>query len=151
MKDFVNAVGNKNVAGDSETATLNAASTINVADTVAKEQKSSSLFLAFMENVSKMKAGEGNSAKVNEAMNYLYSREKNQIVDVETGEIIEVEGSMVESPSMYAVLSGERIDVNKVKNYASDRVLKTVENHIGAEAGESVLSGSIASTASCFP
>lgn len=146
--DFVNAVGNKNVAGDSETATLNAASTINVADTVAKEQKSSSLFLAFMENVSKMKAGEGNSAKVNEAMNYLYSREKNQIVDVETGEIIEVEGSMVESPSMYAVLSGERIDVNKVKNYASDRVLKTVENHIGAEAGESVLSGSIASTAS---
>ena len=143
--DFVNAVGDKNTAGDSETATLNAANTINVADTMSKEQKSSSLFLAFMENISKMKAGEGNESKINDAMNYLYSKERVEVVDIETGEIIEVEGSMVESPSMYAVLSGERIDTNKVKNYASDRVLKTVENQVGAETSDDVISGSVAS------
>ena len=143
--DFVNAVSNKNTAKNSDTATLNAANTINVADTISKEQKSSLLFLAFMENISKMKVGKGNSAKVNEAMNYLYRQEESEVVDVETGEIIKVKGSLVESPSLYAILSGERVDVDKVKNYSSDRVLKTVENRMGAEADEDVLSGSITS------
>ena len=144
--DFINEVGNKNTAEDSNTATLNAANTINIADTISKEQKSSSLFLTFMENISKMKAGDGNEAKVNEAMNYLYKEEESEIVDTETGEVIKVKGSMVESPSLYAVLSGERIRVNEVKNYASDRVLKTVENKVGVAADSNVLSGSITST-----
>ena len=130
--DFINLVNSKNTADNSNNAALSTASTLNTADTISKEQKSSLIFLAFMENISKMKVGEGNEAKVNEVMNYLYDQETIEVVDVETGEVIEVTGSMVESPSMYAILSGERINVKEVKNYSSDRVLKTIENRIGA-------------------
>lgn len=147
-ENFVLSVGGKNMAATTEAATLNAANTLNIADTAAKEQKSSSLFLAFMENISKMKAGEGSSAKVNEMMNYLYSNETVRVVDVETGETVEVSGSMMESPSLYAILSGEQVDASEVKNFASDRVLKTVENQTGEKAGEDVFVGAVTSTTS---
>lgn len=145
--EFVAAVQSKNVASSSVTATLNAADTLNKSDIMAKEQKSAIFFLAFMENISKMKAGEGNEAKVNEAMGVLFETRTSQVVDVATGEVVTVEGSMVESPSLYAVLSGERVDVGAVTNYASDRVLRTVENRVGATAGAETLAGTITSTA----
>ncbi len=145
---FVEAVSNKNTAESSNKATMNAANALNVADTVSKEQKSSLLFLAFMENISKMKAGDGNESKINDAMNYLYRSEETEVVDVETGEVIKVSGSMVESPSMYAILSGERIEAEKVKNYASDRILKTVENRTGVMADGDTLNGTVTSAAS---
>ena len=145
--NFVAAVSNKNMASTTSLATLNAADTLNVADTVAKEQKSSLLFVAFMENISKMKAGDGNESKINETMNYLYKDMESQVVNVETGEVETVKGSMMESPSLYAVLSGERVDTVATKNYASDRVLKTVENKMGETAGNSTLLGTVASVA----
>ena len=147
-ENFVSAVGSKNMAATSEAATLNAANTLNIADTTSREQKSSLLFVAFMENISKMKAGEGNSAKVNEMMNYLYDEETTQVVDVETGELVEVSGSMMESPSLYAILSGTQVKGEKAKNFASDRVLKTVENQTGEKAGGAVFDGAVTSTTS---
>lgn len=131
---FVEGVRSKNLASDSNLATMNAAGTLNVADTISKEQKSSLFFLAFMENVSKMKAGEGNGAKISEAMNFLYSTCDSKVVDVKTGEVITVTGSMVESPSLYPVLSGQKLDVGEVSNYSSDRTLKTVENQLGVSS-----------------
>ena len=145
--NFVEMVRAKNSAYSTEKATLNAADTLNVADTVAKEQKSSLFFLAFMENISKMKAGEGNGSKINEAMNFLYDAQESQVVDVKTGEVVTVTGSMLESPSLYAVLAGERVDTREVENYSADRVLATVENQVGAAANNDTLSGTIASTA----
>lgn len=145
--NFVTAVSNKNKAASSNLATLNAADTLNVADTIAKEQKSSLLFVAFMENISKMKAGDGNESKINETMNYLYKETESEVVNVKTGEVQTVKGSMMESPSLYAVLSGEKVDTTAVENYSSDRVIKTVENKIGATAGNETLLGTIASVA----
>ena len=144
--NFIRTVSEKSSSDTTEQATLNAANTINMADTISKEQRSSLFFLAFMENISKMKAGEGNNSKINEAMNYLNRREKTEVVDINTGKTIEVEGSMLESPSLYAVLAGEKIDTSSVQNYSSDRVLKTIEKQFDTTNAGSALSNTVAST-----
>ena len=144
--DFVESISSRSEAKNEIQATLNAASSINIADTISKEQRASIFFVTFMENISKMKAGYGNNSRINEAMNYLYKNEEVEIVDVKTGEMIKVEGSMLESPSLYAVLSGEKVDIQKVENYSSDRILKTIENQLGENDVSSAISGSIAST-----
>ena len=128
---FVKTVAENNIDEDEFSATMNATTAINNADIITKEQKSAIFFMAFMENISKMKAGDGNESKINEAMNYLFKQQESSITDIKTGETITTKGSMLESPSLYAILAGEKIDVNKVTNYASDRVLKSVENRVG--------------------
>lgn len=144
--DFVTEVAQKNTASNSNKATINAASTLNTADKISKEQKSSLYYLAFMENISKMKAGDGNDSKINEAMNYLYEDRASEVVDVKTGKVTTVNGSMVESPSLYAVLSGDRVNVSAAENYSSDRVLKTVENQMGLDNSGDAISGAVTST-----
>ena len=130
-EDFVKTVAENNLNEDSFSATMDATIALNNADIISKEQKSAIFYMAFMENISKMKAGDGNTSKINEAMNYLFKEQESSIVDTKTGKTVTMKGSMLQSPSLYAILSGEKIDVNKVTNYASDRVLKTVENQIG--------------------
>ena len=100
-----------------------------------------------MENISKMKAGDGNDAKVNDVMNTLYRVEKSQVVDVKTGEVIEVEGSMMDAPSLYAILSDEKVDMAALSNYSSERILKTVENLTESKADSETLGGTVSSTA----
>ncbi|MBR3137833.1 hypothetical protein IKG41_00585 [Candidatus Saccharibacteria bacterium] len=146
-ESFISNVANKNSATTSEVATLNAADSLKVADTISKEQRSSLFYLLFMENISKMKAGDGNDSKINEAMNYLYKTSESEVVDVETGEIVKVSGTALDSPSLYALLSGNKVNTEAVKNYSSDRVLKTVENQIGISDSGSV-STTVASTSS---
>ncbi|MBQ8156211.1 hypothetical protein IJ101_00270 [Candidatus Saccharibacteria bacterium] len=146
-ESFVESVRQKNVAESSKKATMNAADALSVADTIAKEQRSSLFFLNFMENISKMKAGDGNESRINDAMNYLFDPTESTVTDVDTHERITSYGSMTESPSLYSVLSGDRIDVNKVKNYSSERILRSVENQIGVGgADEDTLSGTVTST-----
>lgn len=130
-EEFVRTVAENNIDEDEYSATMNATTALNNADIITKEQKSAIFYMAFMENISKMKAGDGNESKINEAMNYLFKETESSITDVRTGETITTKGSMLQSPSLYAILAGEKIDVNKVSNYASDRVLKSVENRTG--------------------
>lgn len=144
---FIDAVREKNPAANATESALNTADAIKVADTISKEQRSSLFFLTFMENVSKMKAGEGNESKINEAMNYLYEDSESEIVDVKTGEIKKTKGTPVESPSLYAILSGNKVRAEEVENYSSDRVLKLIENQVGQKGGTSVIAGTITSTA----
>ena len=143
---FVNNVTEKTMAADSSQATLDAASSLNTADTISKEQKSSLFFVAFMENISKMKAGLGNESKINDAMNYLYKNEESEVVDVKTGEVVKVKGSMLESHSLYSVLSGEKVSIDKVENYSSDRILKTVENQLGTSGASGAIEQTVASS-----
>lgn len=145
--EFIESVRSKNVAASREEATMNAADALNTADTIAKEQRSSLFFLTFVENISKMKAGDGNESKINEAMNYLFNETESSVVDVETGEIITSYGSMTESPSLYAILTGERLKTDGLNNYSNERILKTVENQIGVGgASRETLEGTITST-----
>ncbi len=136
---FVDAVRQKNLAKSSEVASLYSAEALNIADMISKEQRSAKFFVAFMENISKMKAGEGSDSKIIEAMNYLNRETENTVIDINTGEVITVKGSPLQSPSLYAALSGEKIDVTRVQNYASDRILRAVENKIGYTAGTDII------------
>lgn len=145
--EFIDKVAKNSLAESGFEATLYATDALNTADTISKEQKSSIFFMALMENISKMKAGEGNTAKINEAMNFLYDEHESSVVDVNTGEVVTSRGSALEAPSLYAILAGTQIDGSKVTNYASDRVLKTIENKVGiSEVGEEVKNGNITST-----
>lgn len=145
VTNFIEQVKNKNYAASEVEASLYSADALKVADTISKEQRSSLFYLAFMENISKMKAGEGNSSKINEAMNYLYQDVETEVVDIKTGEIIKTSGTALESPSLYAILSGEKINPDKVENYSSDRVLKVVENKLN-KTDSSIISNTVTST-----
>lgn len=140
--EFVSKVGEKN-------SDVNAASTLSIADSIATEQKSSSFYVALMENISKMKAGEGTNSRINEAMNFLYREETIDVVDVTSGNTKQVTGSALQSPSLYALLSGERLDVKNVADYSTERIIKTVGNQVGdGSVGEDALLKSYTSTAS---
>lgn len=130
---IVNTVREQNPAETAEISALNTADILKVADTASKEQRSSSFFLYFMENISKMKAGEGNESKIHEAMNFLTDVRETQVVDTDTGEIVTSKGSPLESPSLYAILAKSEVKKEETKNYSSDRILKTVKNTTGAE------------------
>lgn len=145
---FINGVRQKSIASSDTESALYSAQAINIADTLSKEQRSSLFFLAFMENISKMKAGEGNDSKISDAMNYITRESESQVVDVSSGEIITSKGSPLQSPSLYSVLSGDAVDVSKTKNYASDRIVKTVENKIGTGINNTIISNTVSSAKS---
>ena len=145
--EFVEEVRQKNPAGSATESAINTADALKVADTTAKEQRSALFFSLFMENISKMKAGEGNEAKINEAMNFLYDEAETEVVDVNTGEIVKTRGTPLDSPSLYAVLANEKIDPSNVENYSSDRILRTIENRSNT-SGNGVMNGTVASTTS---
>lgn len=144
--NFISEVSAKNLAGTTSEATLNSADALKVADTVSKEQRSSLFYVTFMENISKMKAGEGNETKINEAMNYIYQSAESEVVDVKTGQIVKTTGTPLESPSLYAVLSGNKMKAEMAENYSSDRILKTIENQLGSNSGAGSINGTVAST-----
>lgn len=143
---FIESVRNKNPASSTNDSALNSADTLKVADTISKEQRSSLFYALFMENISKMKAGDGNESKINEAMNYLYTKAETEVVDVKTGELVNLSGTPLESPSLYAILSGDKVNVEAVENYSSDRVLKTIKNILGINSGYSPISSTVASS-----
>lgn len=143
-ESFVRSVGAQNTADTSTEATLNAANALTVADTTSKEQRSSLFYSLIMEPISQMKAEDGNNA-LNEMMNYLTDVHETEVVNVKTGKTEKVKGSALDSPNLYAVLSGEKVDSEKVQNYSSERILKTVENQLDADGGNAI-NGTVAST-----
>jgi len=143
--DFINNVKSKNYAANSNDATLNSANALRVADTISSAQRSSLFFALFMENISKMKAGDGNESKINDVMNYLYNEAETEVVDVKTGEVTKVTGTAMDSPSLYAILSGNKVNLETVENYSTERILKTVENQVGKSGGNAI-STTVAST-----
>ena len=141
---LIEEVRGKNPAGSANESALNTADSLKVADTISKEQRSSLFYALFMENISKMKAGEGNESKIHEAMNFLYDEAETEVVDVETGETITVKGTALDAPSLYSLLSGEKMNPASAQNYSSDRVLKTIENNVGM-SGNNAIRGTVAS------
>lgn len=142
---FISGVASKNLASNSNEATLNSADALKVADTMSKEQRSSLFYVLFMENISKMKAGDGNESKINEAMNYLYEKAETEVVDVKTGEVKKIVGTALDSPSLYAILTGSKVNLEEIENYSSDRILKTVENQLDSN-GNRAIAGTVASS-----
>lgn len=143
---FIDAVREKNPAANASESALYTADALKVADTVSKEERSSLFFVTFMENISKMKAGDGNESKINDAMNFLYEKAETEVLDVKTGEVKKVTGTALESPSLYAILSGSKMNVEAAADYSSDRILKTVENKLGTTNSGSAVSETVVSS-----
>ena len=136
--EFIESVRTKITASDETESTLESADSLKVADTISKEQRSSLFYLLFMENVSKMKAGDGNDSQIHEAMNYLYTSSETEVVDVKTGKVIKISGTALDSPSLYSVLANsDNLNTEMVGNYSSDRIIKTVENQMNNNNGAS--------------
>lgn len=129
-ESIVEEVIKKNTADTSTEATLMAADELKVADTISKERRSMSFYTTFMENISKMKAGEGQNSKINDAMNFLHDKTVTQVLDVTTGQMVDVKGSPVESPSLNAILMGRKVNINETAGYSSDRILNTTKNQL---------------------
>ena len=129
-QEFVKQVSDETKSSSTSQATSDAASSLETADIETRKQRSSKFYVGIMENISKMKAGEGSEAKLNEAMNYLYRDEESTVIDTQTGQPITVKGSAMESPSLFAVLSGENINAENIKNYNSERVMDTIKNQM---------------------
>lgn len=129
-EEIIESTRKQNPAATATESALNTADVLKIADTASKEQRSSSFFLYFIENINKVKAGDGNASKIHEAMDFLTTSTTNEIVDTKTGEVITVTGSPVESPSLYKILSGGSFSTEEVRNFSSDRILQTVENKL---------------------
>ncbi|MBR2994483.1 hypothetical protein IKF32_01000 [Candidatus Saccharibacteria bacterium] len=143
--DYIDMVSNKNNAETKTQATLESANSLKVADTISKEQRSSLFYLLIMENISKMMAGDGNTARINEAMNYLHRNSETEVVDVNTGEIIKVTGSPLDSPSLYSVLAESKMEADKAANYSSDRILKLSENKLNNNSSTDIIINTVSS------
>lgn len=140
---LISEISIQNKATNSTDATLNAADEMKVADTITNEQRSGLFYLLLMENVSKMQAGYGNESQINEMMDYLYMETTNEVVDVKTGETVTVTGTALESPSLYAILTGDDVNMREIQNYSNDRILHTIENKVSSKnntIGETVAS-----------
>ncbi|MBO4812541.1 hypothetical protein J5491_00065 [Candidatus Saccharibacteria bacterium] len=140
---FIAAVGNKNSASSEDEATLNAADALRVADTASTSQTSSKIFVTFVEQINKMQAGDGNTSCINDAMNYLTEKKKIEIKDTETGKTIELEGSALDAPSLYSILSGEKLDTKQVKNFSTERINDLTKTLLNKQ--DATTSGTIAS------
>ena len=138
--DFINGVVSSITSSDKNSATIEVASVLNVADTISKERESEEFYLGFMENYSKMKAGEGDESQIHEAMNYLLTNET-----VKIGET-EFTGTALESPSLYAVSSGRGVDPEEIKDVASDRVLRVTEDKLGGVSSYNAITTNVVST-----
>ena len=145
---YIDAVNEKTRAESKAQATLESANSLKVADTMTKEKRSSLFYSLIMENISKMMAGDGNTSKINDAMNYLHERTETEMVDVNTGEIIKVKGSPLDSPSLYAILSGSDVDIKSIENYSSDRILKLSENIINSKSNKETINNTVSSASS---
>lgn len=144
--DYIASVREKNPATNAKDSALFSADALMTADIVTTKERASLFYALFQENVSKMKAEEGNDARVNEAMDFLYESFCSDEVDVDTAEVVEECGSALEDPSLYAVLSKQRINPEDVKNSSSERVLKTVENQLGVESAGAALTETVVSS-----
>lgn len=156
-----------NMSTDQTQAIYNTADALKDADAISKKQRSMLLYAGFAESFSKMKAGYGKltsdtdsilaavatlgssvygESGINEVMNRLYEQATVKVVDTATGEVKEITGSMLESPSLYAILAGDTIKAESVKDYSSDRVLKTIESQMGVDNIGGTMKTTVATT-----
>jgi len=149
-ESYIKAMSQANMSKDNDIQTIkNTTDSLKAADTLSTKQKSMRLYSGFMEAISRTKAGYGSynsetdkimaafstfgattgGSHVNDVMNAMFEVRNSIVVDVTTGEEKLLTGSMVEAPSVYAILTGEKVDLKEVADFSSDRILKTVQNN----------------------
>lgn len=149
-ESYIKAMSQANMSKDDDVQTIkNTTDSLKAADTLSMKQKSMRLYSGFMEAISRTKAGYGSynsetdkimaafstfgattgGSHVNDVMNAMFEVRDSIVVDVTTGEEKLLTGSMMEAPSVYAILTGEKVDLKQVADFSSDRILKTIQNN----------------------
>ncbi|MBR3353172.1 hypothetical protein IKG49_01075 [Candidatus Saccharibacteria bacterium] len=146
--DYIDTISEQTTSTTEEQATLDSATLLAVADTISKEQRSSSFYALLMEAINMMMAGDGRSDVINEMMNYLYTSAESEVVDVKTGEKVKIVGAPIEAPSLVAIMADGQIDADSVANYSSDRIIQLTENQIGTKANKGTILNTISSVSS---
>ena len=146
--EYIKAVNEQTTSTTETQATLDSATSLTVADTISKEQRSSLFYTLNMEAINMMMAGDGRSDVINEMMNYLYTSAESEVVDVKTGKKVKTVGAPIEAPSLVAIMADGQIDADSVANYSSDRILQLTENQINTKASKSTILSTISSVTS---
>ncbi|MBR6505257.1 hypothetical protein IKT18_00215 [Candidatus Saccharibacteria bacterium] len=148
-KSYMKAMAQANMSkGDDIQTIKNTTDALKAADTLSTSQKSMSLYAGYMQSIGRTKAGYGSTytdadgivaafatlattvggSHINDVMNDLFEVKESEVVDVKTGKVKILKGSMLEAPSLYSLLTGERVDLEQVADFSSDRILFTVGN-----------------------
>lgn len=93
-------------------------------------------FMGFMENVSKMKAGYGDTSAINEVLNFLSTSQTTEVPNMDklsASDNIEdgkdkVTGAPLQANGMQLILAGAPANTSTTKNYSLERVSTTLGN-----------------------
>lgn len=118
---IVNNVASQTTAGDTGTATKRAAQLLNSAISSSEPYKAVRAFMAIEEPIQRARAGD--NGPVNEVMNSLNEKTKMVYTDVNTGETVTQEKSILETENFVAAVSGGTFSKAEANNFSRDGVL----------------------------
>lgn len=119
---------------DTTCAVLKVGNLISMAIAANEIYSSINYFMGLMENISKMKAGEGDASAINEVLNFLSISHTTQIPNLDkfsSKEQEDVTGSMLEANGMQVVLANAPAQKSTTKNYSLDRTTNAITRFLG--------------------
>lgn len=138
-------------------AALKVINMINVAVAANEIYQSINYFMGLMENVSKMKAGEGSESAINEVLNFLTTSTTTDVSDfsqVNSADDMNqsdsasttVTGTALEANGVQLLLANAPIDSSETANYSLDRITNTFER-LGVLSGATITGCAVAGIA----
>lgn len=120
-RQIVNSVASQTTAGDVGTASRRAAQLLNSAISSSEPYKAVRAFMAIEEPIQRARAGD--NGPVNEVMNSLNEKTEVTYTDVNTGETITQEKSILETENFVAAVSDGTFSKTEANNFSRDGVL----------------------------
>lgn len=120
-RQIVNSVTSQTTASDVGTATRRAAQLLNAAISSSEPYKAVRAFMAIEEPIQRARAGD--NGPVNEVMNSLNEKTEVTYTDVNTGETITQEKSILETENFVAAVSDGTFSKTEANNFSRDGVL----------------------------
>ncbi|MDO4741774.1 MAG: hypothetical protein Q4A79_00125 [Candidatus Saccharibacteria bacterium] len=173
--ELISNMNSKNKSNNIDDGTLNTADSLATASTAVSSKSARKLAAKAMGIISRMKAGDegislttasittsdklatssigaisgsNNGSLVTDLMNWMFEETSSEVTNIETGEAEIVKGSMLEAPSLYAMLTKSSATQSEIQNFRSDRILKTVENSLDKEVSADTINTSVVSVSS---
>lgn len=137
-KSFVSGLAQKAATAtgilDASCAVLKVANLISMAVAANEIYQSINYFMGFMENISKMKAGYGDTSAYHEVMNFLSTSTTAQVQKLSNGSSEskeDVTGAPLQSNGMQMVLADAPAQKATTQNYSLDRTTNAVVKFLG--------------------
>lgn len=117
-------------------AALKVANLISMTVAANEIYQSINYFMGLMENVSKMKAGEGDASAINEVLNFMSTSTTTKTPDPskgDGGELVQT-GAPMESNGIQLMMANASVDSNETSAYSIERVSKSITGVLGMTA-----------------